>query len=126
NAILGFAQLMEHDPNTTSSQLENLKIISRSGEHLLRLINDVLEISKIEAGKATLIPSSFDLHNLLESLELMLRFRAESKGLLFSLELDPSLPRFVRTDEGKLRQVLINLLSNATKFTDVGRVTLRA
>lgn len=126
NAILGYAQLMERDSNITPPQQGYLKIISRSGEHLLNLINDVLEMSKIEAGRAVLTATSFDLHRLLDNLEVMLRVRTETKGLSLSFAYDSTLPRFVRTDEGKLRQVLINLLGNAIKFTPSGGVTLTA
>jgi two-component system sensor histidine kinase/response regulator len=124
NAILGFAQLMERDDGLTSRQGESLEIINRSGEHLLNLINDVLEMSKIEAGRITLNPECFDLHRLLQTLQEMFQIRAEAKRL--SLQFEVAVPQYVITDEGKLRQVLINLLSNAVKFTDKGEVTLRA
>jgi signal transduction histidine kinase/CheY-like chemotaxis protein len=124
NAILGFAQLMERSPDITPTQQENLGIISRSGEHLLQLINDVLEMSKIEAGRATINVTGFDLYRLLDSIEDMLYARAESKGLLLSIEYAFDVPRYIRTDESKLRQVLLNLLSNAIKFTDEGGITL--
>jgi PAS domain S-box-containing protein len=126
NAILGFAQLMQRDHSLTTSQRENLEIIGRSGEHLLSLINDVLEMSKIEAGRASLEISNFDLHLLLSELEEMFGLRAETKGLTLLFERLPGLPQFVRSDERKLRQVLINLLSNGLKFTDSGSVTLLA
>jgi signal transduction histidine kinase/CheY-like chemotaxis protein len=125
NAILGFTQLMDNDPNLTPVQRENLGIINRSGEHLLTLINDVLEMSKIEAGRVTLQEKSFDLHRLLDTLEEMFHTRAEEKGLVLSFEQDENVPQCVLTDEGKLRQVLMNLLSNAVKFTDEGGVVLR-
>jgi signal transduction histidine kinase/DNA-binding NarL/FixJ family response regulator len=125
NAILGFAQLMTRDPSLTAEQKENLETISRSGEHLLTLINDVLEMSKIEAGGVTLQEESFDLHHLLDGLEEMFHLRAADKGLMLIYERTPSVPQYVRTDESKLRQVLINLLSNAVKFTQKGSVTLR-
>lgn len=125
NAILGFTQLLERDKNLTRSQKENLNVISRSGEHLLNLINDVLEVSKIEAGRTSLHEQPFDLYRLLRTLEEMLRTRAEHKGLNFIMELAADLPQFVQTDESKLRQVLINLLGNAIKFTERGSITLR-
>jgi PAS domain S-box-containing protein len=125
NAILGFAQLMRREANLTADQQENLRIINRSGEVLLGLINDVLELSKIEAGRATLNEQSFDLHRLLDGLEDMFRLQAEEKGLTLVLARPPGVPLLVRMDEGKLRQVLMNLLSNAVKFTEVGGVTLR-
>ena len=125
NAILGFAQLMERDSALPSRQRESLAIINRSGEHLLNLINDVLEMSKIEAGRTVLHPEPFDLHRLLQSLQEMFQIRAEAKQLSLWFDLTPDLPQYINSDEGKLRQVLINLLSNAVKFTEKGRITLR-
>jgi signal transduction histidine kinase/DNA-binding response OmpR family regulator len=125
NAILGFAQIMQRDKLATQSQLENLGIINRSGEHLLSLINDVLDMSKIEAGKETLNPTDFDLYHLLHTIEEMLKLKAETKGLQLLFDKDPGVPQYIRTDERKLRQVLINLLNNALKFTNEGGVTLR-
>jgi PAS domain S-box-containing protein len=126
NAILGFAQLMERDVDVTSNQRENLSIIMKSGEHLLALINDVLELSKIEAGRTTLIPTLFDLHDTLHNLHEMFSMNAESKGLSLLVESDDNLPQYIVTDEQKLRQVLTNLLSNAIKFTQEGHIILRA
>ena len=125
NAILGFSELMTHDLNLTPEQQENLGIIGRSGEHLLALINDVLEFSRIEAGRTELQPEEFDLHDLLLGLEEMFRLRAEQKGLHLRFDLAPDVPRCVRADQGKLRQALINLLDNAIKFTPQGSITLR-
>jgi len=125
NAILGFSQLMEGDANLTDEQQENLEIINRSGEHLLALINDVLEMSKIEAGRVTLQETGFDLYGLLDALEEMFHLRAEKKGLALSLRRAENVPRYVVADEGKLRQVLSNLLGNAVKFTREGGVALR-
>ncbi len=125
NAILGFTQLMSRDMSLSPTACEYLEIISRSGEHLLNLINDVLEMSKIEAGQIVLNSNSFDLYNLLQNLEEMLQLKAESKGLQLIFECDSSVPRYIQTDEGKLRQVLINLLGNAVKFTSKGQVALR-
>jgi len=125
NAILGFTQLMDRDPNLTTVQQENLGIINRSGEHLLALINDVLEMSKIEAGRVTLQEKGFDLYRLLDTLEEMFRLRAEGKGLALCFERAGDVPQYVRTDEGKLRQALMNLLGNAVKFTEEGGVALR-
>ncbi|MGF1479012.1 MAG: ATP-binding protein [Cyanophyceae cyanobacterium] len=124
NAILGFTQLLLREP-LTAPQQEQLRIINRSGEHLLQLINDVLEMSKIEAGRATLNCNSFDLHRLLSSLEEMLKLKAAAKRLQLICDCSTQVPRYVYTDEGKLQQVLINLLSNAIKFTATGGVTLR-
>jgi PAS domain S-box-containing protein len=125
NAILGFSQLMDDDPNLTSEQQENLAIINRSGEHLLALINEVLEMSKIEAGRVTLQEKSFDLHALLDALKEMFRMRAEEKGLTLSVRRAENVPHYMVADEGKLRQVLSNLLGNAVKFTQEGGVALR-
>jgi len=125
NSILGFTQLMDHDANLTTEQQENLEIINRSGEHLLTLINDVLEMSKIEAGRVTLQEKDFDLHHLLDGLEEMFGLRAEDKGLTLIFDRSPDVPQYVCADESKLRQVLMNLLGNAVKFTEEGGVTLR-
>ncbi|MBN2548806.1 MAG: response regulator [Anaerolineales bacterium] len=125
NAILGFTQLMVRDTRMKPDQRENMAIIYRSSEHLLGLINDVLEISKIESGRTILAPSSFDLHRLLEGLEEMFALRAEGKGISLELALSPGVPQYVNADEGKLRQVLMNLLGNAVKFTQAGQVMLR-
>ncbi len=130
NAILGFAQLMMResltgDPGLTAEQQENLETIGRSGEHLLGLINDVLDLSKIEAGRVALQEESFDLHRLSDGLEEMFHLRATDKGLMLIFDRAPDVPQYVRTDEGKLRQVLMNLLGNAVKFTQEGGVTLR-
>lgn len=125
NAILGFAQLMLRDATVQTEQRHRLDIINRSGEHLLALINDVLEMSKIEAGRATLNEHTVELQGLLTSLEDMLRLRAESKGLRLVFEISPDVPHYIRIDEGKVRQILINFLGNAIKFTHEGQVTLR-
>ncbi|MBE9036809.1 PAS domain S-box protein [aff. Roholtiella sp. LEGE 12411] len=125
NAILGFTQVMSHDHSLSTEHQKNLVIINRAGEHLLNLINDILEMSKIEAGRITLNVNNFDFIRLLENLEEMLHFRAAAKGLHLTFEYTLSLPRYVQADESKLRQVLLNLLGNAIKFTDTGRVTLR-
>ncbi|MGB3292646.1 MAG: ATP-binding protein [Phormidesmis sp.] len=132
NAILGFTQLMQRarigaaalTDNRRSPQTEYLSIISRSGEHLLNLINDVLSMAKIEAGRTTFDPVGFDLRYLLLTLEEMLRMKAKSKALQLSFHIDERVPQFIKTDEIKLRQVLVNLIGNAIKFTDSGSVTL--
>lgn len=126
NAILGFSQLMERDTTLNARQRDFLTTINRSGEHLLELINDVLEMSKIEAGRIQLYPTSFDLYQLLNTLRDLFRVRAESKRLSLEFQIAPDLPQFVTTDEGKLRQVLINLIGNAIKFTEAGYVRVYA
>ncbi|WP_254174955.1 MHYT domain-containing protein [Planktothrix pseudagardhii] len=125
NAILGFTQLMNEDAILSPKHHQYLEIINHAGEHLLTLINDILEMSKIEAGRTTLNEHQFDLINLLEGLRKMLQMKAESKGLELKFQYAPNLPRYLQTDQGKLRQVLLNLLSNAIKFTTQGQVTLR-
>ncbi|MBD2306740.1 response regulator [Chroococcidiopsis sp. FACHB-1243] len=125
NAILGFSQLMSRDRSLNAAQLENLDTINRSGEHLLTLINDVLSMAKIEAGRTILNENSFNLYELLDSLEEMLQLKAEAKGLQLIFERTPEVPQCVRADESKLRQVLINLLGNAIKFTQAGGAILR-
>ena len=125
NAILGFSQLMLRDQNLDARQSQYLGTINRSGEHLLALINDILEMSKIEAGRTTLNPSTFDLPELLNDLEMMFRLRTNSKKLSFIVELIGDVPRYIVTDVNKLRQVFINVLGNAVKFTERGGIGLR-
>ena len=125
NAILGFAQLMERDQLLSEESRKRLEIINSSGVHLLKLINEILEMSKIEAGRATFVPNTFDLHALLHDVERMFRIRTEARGFRFLVEKVGHIPRWVVTDEGKLRQVLINLLGNAVKFTEEGGIALR-
>ncbi len=125
NAILGFSQLIGRDSSIHQEHQEHLEIISRSGEHLLGLINDVLDMSKIEAGRVVLYDTDFDLSGLLNSLQGMLRLKAEAKGLQLHFDCDENVPQFVKTDEAKLRQVLLNLVGNAIKFTVEGSVTLQ-
>lgn len=124
NAILGFTQLMSRDTLLNTENQQNLAIINRAGEHLLNLINDILEMSKIEAGRSNLNLSNFDLIKLLENLKEMLQFRATAKGLVLVFEYANNIPQYIEADASKLRQVLLNLLGNAIKFTKVGRVTL--
>ncbi|MEA5570717.1 CHASE2 domain-containing protein [Calothrix sp. UHCC 0171] len=125
NAILGFSQLLSHEEDLTREQQQHIKIINRSGKHLLELINDVLSMSKIEAGRTVLVEKNFDLYALLDSLQQMLQLRAKNKGLEFRFELIGNVPQYIYSDESKLRQVLINLLNNAIKFTPQGSVILR-
>lgn len=125
NAILGFSRLMRAAPEINAEQTEDLDIIIRSGEHLLSLINNVLDISKIEAGRVVLEESNTDLHRLLHEIQSLLNMRAAEKGLNFSIVLADNLPRYVVVDAIKLRQVLTNLVGNAIKFTQQGKVALR-
>lgn len=125
NAILGFTQVMMRDSLLSSDQTENLRIINRSGEHLLELINDVLELSKIESGVISLNENSFDFYRLLDSLEEMFQIKAERKRLKMRIIVAPKIPQYIKTDEKKLRSCLINLLGNAIKFTESGSITLR-
>jgi signal transduction histidine kinase/FixJ family two-component response regulator len=125
NAILGFSQLLlRGGEGLDPAQREDLAVINRSGEHLLGLINDVLEMSKIEAGQQRLNERDFDLVHMLGGLEEMFRLRANDRGIGLRFHIDPAAPRFIHADEGKLRQILLNLLGNAVKFTTEGEVTL--
>ena len=126
NAILGFGTILERDFTLSETQAEQVRTINRSGRHLLKLINDVLDMSRIEAGRLALHNAPFCLQDLLDDLEAMFRVRAEEKGLFLSLERDANLPCNVVGDEAKLRQVLVNMTGNAVKFTKQGSVTLRA
>lgn len=126
NAILGFTQLLQRSEDITPEDLDYLGIIYQSGRHLLNLINEVLEMSKIEAGQMVVSKNRFDLHQLLNSLYSMFIGRADDKGLYFQVVYEPRVPQFIVADERKLTQVLLNLLSNALKFTERGRVTLLA
>jgi len=125
NVILGFTQLMARDRSLDLHQQDYLGSINQSGEHLLSLINDVLEMSKIEAGKVSLNPHDFDLYGLLEGIHTMFQFKAHSKGLALTLHKAKNLPQYVFADESKLRQVLVNLVGNAVKFTQAGGIQLR-
>ncbi|MGH1392842.1 MAG: response regulator, partial [Trichormus sp.] len=126
NAILGFTQLMSHDNTLCDEHQQNLAIMNRAGEHLLNLINDILEMSKIEAGRTTLNFGNFDLIRLLDNLQELLQIRAKAKGLKLIFEYAANLPQYVQSDESKLRQVLLNIIGNAIKFTTSGNVILRA
>lgn len=124
NAILGFSQLLQQDPQIPPHQQKQLDIINQSGTHLLALINDILEMSKIEAGFSTLKQSPIELRELLDSLKAMMELKATAKQLGFEFVYSPALPQFIEVDAGKVRQILMNLLSNAIKFTQKGYVSL--
>jgi PAS domain S-box-containing protein len=126
NAILGFAQLLQLDTSLSSTQAGKINLIRDSGEHLLSLISDLLDMASIEAGRVRLMPAVVDLRGLIEMTCDSVRLRAEEKRLQFHLALDPELPARVRIDGQRLRQVVLNLLSNAVKFTDQGRVSISA
>lgn len=125
NAILGFSSLMARDRNFPDHQRENLSIINHSGEHLLNLINDVLEMAKIEAGRLQLEIAVFDLGAMVLDVVELMKLRAEEKGIQLELDQSSEFPRYIRGDESRLRQILLNLVSNAVKFTQSGWVTIR-
>ncbi|WP_318698850.1 MULTISPECIES: ATP-binding protein [unclassified Roseofilum] len=125
NAILGFTQILTRSQTLPPEQQQNVSIINRSGEHLLTLINNVLDLSKIEAGRIVLNENNFDLYRLLDDIHDMFQLKAADKGLYLLLERAENLPRYIRTDEVKLRQILINLINNALKFTSEGGICIR-
>ena len=125
NAVLGFTGIMDNTPWRSEGDRKYLEIINRSGKHLLQLINDVLDMSKIEAGRILLDEDDFDLGDLVRDVIDMMQVRSREKGLQLILDQTSRFPRFIHGDAAKLRQILINLLSNAVKFTEVGGVTLR-
>jgi signal transduction histidine kinase/streptogramin lyase/CheY-like chemotaxis protein len=125
NGILGYAQILRRDHNVTSTQADGLQVIYESGQHLLTLINDVLDLAKVEAGKIELAPADFHLGAFLEGIVAVARMSAQQKDIRFIYEAGPNLPAGVQADEKRLRQVLLNLAGNAVKFTDSGQVTLR-
>jgi signal transduction histidine kinase/DNA-binding NarL/FixJ family response regulator len=125
NAILGFSRLMHDEAGLSEEQRKTLDIINRSGEHLLNMINDVLDMAKVEAGRLSVENTLLDLGGMVRDITDLLRVRAEEKGLQLLLDQSSEFPRFVRADGAKLRQVLINLVGNAVKFTERGGVTLR-
>ena len=125
NAILGFAQLMQYDPTLSPTNNENLRTIVRSGEHLLELVNDVLDMTKIEAEKMSVHLAIFDFYQLFDELESMFSLRVKQKNLEFKIDCSPNVPKWIKADERKLRQVLLNLIGNAIKFTTYGHIDLR-
>jgi signal transduction histidine kinase/DNA-binding response OmpR family regulator len=125
NVILGLAQIMTHHPHIPSAERENLDLMRQSGEHLLMLINNILDMSKIEAGHIGLNERNFDLFRLLHELKEMFILKVEQKRLHLTFECADGVPQYICTDDTKLRQVLMNLLNNAVKFTEDGSVSLR-
>jgi PAS domain S-box-containing protein len=125
NGILGYAQILERDPALNERQLAAINVIRKSGEHLLTLINDILDLAKIEAGKMALHATDIPLARFVQTVADIVGVKAAQKQLQLACDLAPDLPPWVRVDEKRLRQVLLNLLSNAVKFTDAGRVTLQ-
>jgi signal transduction histidine kinase/FixJ family two-component response regulator len=125
NAILGFSALLRREPGLTASQRDRLDIVNRSGEHLLTLINGVLEMAKIEAGRMQVEIAPFDIGAMVRDVTDMMQQRASEKGLLLQLDQSSKFPRYIRGDEARLREVLINLVGNAVKFTREGGVTVR-
>jgi signal transduction histidine kinase/DNA-binding NarL/FixJ family response regulator len=124
NAILGYSQVMQHDKSLSTEQLKNIKSINKSGEHLLYLINDILDMSKIEAGKIKILPVSFNLHALINEMTEMFHHKVNQKKLQLNVEIDSSLPNLINADQSRIRQVLINLIGNAIKFTHTGSITV--
>jgi PAS domain S-box-containing protein len=125
NSVLGYAQLLRSQSGFSASQVKALSVIQRSGEHLLGLIDEILDMAKIEAGTFELVANNFDLQRLLDSIALIMQSRAEAKGLAFELAKQPGIPALVASDERRLRQVLMNLLENAIKYTERGSVALK-
>ncbi|MCP4696220.1 MAG: response regulator, partial [Gammaproteobacteria bacterium] len=126
NGILGYAQILQRDVSSTARQRHGLNVIEHSGNHLLNLINDVLDLAKVESGKIELYQTDFNLASLLSGISEIIKIRAKHKGIRFYLESAEDLPRGVHGDERRLRQILLNLSGNAVKFTDQGRITLKA
>ncbi|MEG5066110.1 ATP-binding protein [Microcoleus sp. B3-A4] len=125
NGILGYTQILQRDPATTAKQMKGLGVIYQCGSHLLTLINDILDLSKLEVQKMELYPQDFHLANFLSSTVDICRVKAVQKGVEFHYQPASNLPTAVHADDKRLRQVLLNLLSNAVKFTDFGTVTFR-
>jgi PAS domain S-box-containing protein len=125
NGILGYAQILKRDSGLGDKQKAGVEVIQRSGEHLLTLINDILDLAKIEAQKLEIQATDFQLPDFLQQIAKIIRLKTEQVGLTFFYEPQDSLPMVVRGDEKRLRQILLNLLSNAVKFTEKGHVTLR-
>ena len=124
NAIIGFAELLEKDPSLLPDQLDSIKVIHRSSNALLSLINNILDLSKIEAGRMVVNENQFNLVEFINHIGEIFRLRAQQKDLILKFKIDHHLPQYIQTDEVKLRQILMNLLGNAIKFTQRGQITL--
>lgn len=125
NAILGFSQVIQHSPHLSSSERSHIQTIIRSGEHLLMIINDILDMAKIESGKINATIHVFDLHLLITGISDLFQLQAAEQGIRYTLDIPPDIPRFIYSDERKIRQILINLISNAIKFTREGTILVR-
>lgn len=126
NSILGFASLLMKSVNMSQNEKNNLQIIKKSGEHLLAIINEILELSKIEAGKISITNKEFNFYELLDELRSLFEYRCKSKGLKLTFEIDEHIPMYIICDEKRLKQICINLLNNSLKFTNFGEIKLRA
>ena len=124
NAVLGYAQLLDRDESIPDTRRSAIRVIKRSADHLSGLIDGLLDISKIEAGRLQVFSDEINIRDFLDQVIGMMRPQAEAKGLVFDVSIDPKLPHYVRTDEKRLRQILVNLLSNAIKYTSDGTVSL--
>lgn len=122
NAVLGYSQILQRDRSLNETQLSYISAINKSGEHLLSLINDILDMSKIEAGRVQLMPVSIDLNELAEDMRELFHLRAEEKKLNLVVEAAPGVPRYIKADQGRVRQIIINLIGNAIKFSERGTV----
>ncbi len=125
NTILGYAQILSREADLSSTHQQNLQSIILSARHLLSLINDVLEISKIDSGRVEVVPSVFDVRMLFQTVDAVARKRLEENHLAFSIDIEESVPRNVLADESKFRQIVVNLVSNAVKYTQQGAVSVR-
>ncbi|MBN2652510.1 MAG: response regulator [Spirochaetales bacterium] len=124
NAILGFSSILERDTNLSFGQIDQLHTINQSGHHLLKLINDILDMSKIEANQLSINNKPFDLYEMIDSIESIFNSRANEKRLKFTIKIAENVPQFIDSDEAKLRQVLVNLVGNAVKFTNEGEIKI--
>jgi len=124
NAILGFSNLLSKSKNINTSEKDNLQTVKKSANYLLNIINEILELSKIEAGKIEIIPRTIDFYETIEEIEALFLFRSKAKGLNFNIKYDETLPRYITLDGQRLKQIVINLLSNALKFTQKGEINL--